>query len=465
MTNLPNENGLIHSLPFDVLYTIFHLATENNKQFAISVSHCCTRWRQFAIDTPSLWTTIRFLHARTQMPSPSGITGNPGFDKQRTYLLRSQDLLIDITIGREIGVYQYQILDKHPTFGQKQLNTIMRMLITHVSRWKSLTVQGISFRGFRNVFDRLLWLDAPNLDHLAAEVPPPASRNFHWKFRPFRSGLGMPRLKSLCVGPGIEVEEWSKLSFDSLESFSSSRITGQSWSALPLDRLFHFLSQNPTLKHFSVDLGYSAGYSRYLNGSTAPLISLPSLHTIRLATEDNNTLFVESLRFLLRLHTPELQNLHPSSFDHNATRTLLSAPSISFTKIQEIKLMHPTHEPDIHQILLRFPHLRSFGIESRPQLLPRQEWETQLVEPLCTMLPHLHTLSITTGVYFAYFGEVATIEQLQRICQARSNDPNLTNIARLDVGERSEEFKVSDEEQKWFEQRGIRFSFKNISPC
>ncbi|KAL1679144.1 hypothetical protein EV122DRAFT_264033 [Schizophyllum commune] len=54
--------------------------------FQVLVSHVCQRWRQVALDTPDLWTTVYFTE-----PSP--------FEKSRAYVKRSKNRPLDIILN------------------------------------------------------------------------------------------------------------------------------------------------------------------------------------------------------------------------------------------------------------------------------------------------------------------------------------------------------------------------------
>lgn len=127
--------------------------------FQVLTSHVCSNWREVALKTPSLWTTLTFTE------------GSP-FEKSRTWIERSRglplDLFIDCTIpedeassvnsDQESGVNEDRPIVREETHGRgylrehsgcdhpppplslPDLSVILDIVIPHVDQWRQLEV-------------------------------------------------------------------------------------------------------------------------------------------------------------------------------------------------------------------------------------------------------------------------------------------------------------------------------------
>ncbi|KAG9042064.1 hypothetical protein FS837_011378 [Tulasnella sp. UAMH 9824] len=102
-------------LPYDILYLIFTQVVHDKDGFPIVISHVCRYWRQYAFDTPSFWTSLKF---RKSIPE---------IEKYRTWLERSKETPFDLEIGWErfIGA------------SIKHVKAIMRLVFPHLSKFLS----------------------------------------------------------------------------------------------------------------------------------------------------------------------------------------------------------------------------------------------------------------------------------------------------------------------------------------
>ncbi|KAG6836683.1 hypothetical protein H0H93_004973 [Arthromyces matolae] len=161
--------------------------TEKVLPFQVLVSHVCQHWREVALETPTLWTTLTFSE------------GAP-FERSRTWIQRAKgsplDIHIDCTIpdvGEELrpfvgfaddeeehedwlppvasplvppvatpATHGQRYVDKHascnhdpPTFSLPDLQVIMDMLVPLVSQWRSLEVTTSAFEYVHTVLSRL----------------------------------------------------------------------------------------------------------------------------------------------------------------------------------------------------------------------------------------------------------------------------------------------------------------------
>ena len=468
MDNLRDKAEImIHALPLDILYTIFHLATKADPHFSIALSHCCSSWRSFTLNTPSLWTTISFVKFREHILGKGGVqirVASPDFAKQRAYLARSQDLLIDVVIGDEWPKFERGLDDTRIiSTSQRTLSRIMRILLPHIDRWKAFRVRNISHKACRAVFDRLSTLDAPSLESLDAAIPPVGGGS-KWRFRPFRKGMGTPRLKNLQVGYGVGVNQWTGSLFSSLTTLTLSNSHDQHY---PRSKdIISVLSRNPRLESFTLDIGGQCFvHGTPFNPLQPTLLTLPSLHTLCLKSYTYVTygdfdiepwidVKHEMACLLLSLDLPVLTALIPPDIDEPLLGMLASLPNLPFQRLQEISIGSPERTEDLYQILVQLQNLRCLTITSNLKQSESHDWNKHMIQPLCTMLPDLHHLGINhySNRWVSDSDTISPIEVLQRICTARSLVSDLSNIESVDVRQCSE----SEEDLAWFEEHNIR---------
>ncbi|KAF8133322.1 hypothetical protein EV363DRAFT_1325929 [Boletus edulis] len=94
--------------------------------FTLAISHVCQHWRNVALSTPSIWTTI--------VVTPKE---RPPYEPVSKLLERSKSLPIDITIS-------YDDLDKYEDdfelLSDADLEILFAMLIPHIHRWRTIKV-------------------------------------------------------------------------------------------------------------------------------------------------------------------------------------------------------------------------------------------------------------------------------------------------------------------------------------
>ncbi|KAI8978875.1 hypothetical protein BD414DRAFT_494684 [Trametes punicea] len=122
----------IHTLPVELLTSIFQLGVDSDPipddqirgepTFEVLVSHVCRHWRQVALHTPHLWTTIHF-RTRAHMA------------RAETYLSRNGRLPIDIYVDT-CSEDDYQ-LRKDLLFRDEFL-PVFDIVLPHIDRWREL---------------------------------------------------------------------------------------------------------------------------------------------------------------------------------------------------------------------------------------------------------------------------------------------------------------------------------------
>lgn len=180
----------INDLPYDILYTIFCLCWDKmhprtQLSFPTIASHVCRRWRDYALDTPTFWSSLNF-------------EGYPlRLEKYQNWLGRSKDCPLDIALSGSPA--------SRSAFKQRSIKTIkeiLRLIVPCSNRWRTLKLSFVGGKVIRVVFDRLLDIPMPSLTKL--EVMGGYYAPFHrpghskWRFRPFLRG-GAPNIRSMVI--------------------------------------------------------------------------------------------------------------------------------------------------------------------------------------------------------------------------------------------------------------------------
>ncbi|KAG9314915.1 hypothetical protein JVU11DRAFT_4023 [Chiua virens] len=149
IAHIKNETLPISKLPSDVLSIIFEesrcLLNEwpgprRPLPIEVQLSHVCSRWRQVALSTPSLWTTIRvpILHKEIAV---------------RTYFQRCQQCPLDVHIG--------------PMFSDKRsMDLIASLLIPRISQFRELILDTMDRQELFTLLGLLANVAAPHLRRL-----------------------------------------------------------------------------------------------------------------------------------------------------------------------------------------------------------------------------------------------------------------------------------------------------------
>ncbi|KAG8963741.1 hypothetical protein FRC05_004534, partial [Tulasnella sp. 425] len=173
------QKSHILDLQYDIIYLVFTFGWEQRRDFPVVVSHVCRLWRQYALDTPGFWSSLKF---RTAVPE---------IEKYRTWLERSRGSPFDL------------LIDWQPFQGAsvKHAKAIMRLVFPHVQRMRSLQVHQVPLKIRRLIFDRLDGTQLPSLETLDVKRgwgfdEGPSSRE--GKFKPFKNGDAI-NLKSVFL--------------------------------------------------------------------------------------------------------------------------------------------------------------------------------------------------------------------------------------------------------------------------
>ncbi|KIO25207.1 hypothetical protein M407DRAFT_25431 [Tulasnella calospora MUT 4182] len=175
----PKRTRHVLDLPYDIFYLIITFTwTDPSQDFPVALSHICRLWRQYALDTPGFWTSLRFKNSI------------PEIEKYHTWLERSKDSPFDLEIGWK------------PFTGAsiKHVKAILRLIFPHVQRLRSLQVSKVPSKIITIIFDRLDNFHLMSLETLHVEWAWSIDRiMINRKFKPFRHG-DAANLKHVSLG-------------------------------------------------------------------------------------------------------------------------------------------------------------------------------------------------------------------------------------------------------------------------
>ncbi|KAF8806737.1 hypothetical protein BYT27DRAFT_7190385 [Phlegmacium glaucopus] len=141
----------INKLPIELLSCIFSLSTidgdtitTQSVQFPLVLSSVNRLWRQVALGTPILWSnlciTVELVEQQRRQLNTSHIT---------SYLALSRKYPLSILIDArdENWNFEPELISDHgveelytPAFNSEHMNTVLALLLPHLSRWKTLSI-------------------------------------------------------------------------------------------------------------------------------------------------------------------------------------------------------------------------------------------------------------------------------------------------------------------------------------
>ncbi|EGN92948.1 hypothetical protein SERLA73DRAFT_98520, partial [Serpula lacrymans var. lacrymans S7.3] len=130
--SLPSRpRSLIQSLPNEIWSEIFMAASHNSNihdsiASPIIISHVCQHWRRISLSTSALWATVLLTH-----PSE-----NYQLSRTVTWLMRSRRLPLHIHLDFRDPTWNWE--EGSHTFGWKNMENVIRLLLPQVSRWETL---------------------------------------------------------------------------------------------------------------------------------------------------------------------------------------------------------------------------------------------------------------------------------------------------------------------------------------
>ena len=189
--DIPHSSGLVQSVPDEVLAEIFQAGRDSDDSVNIDysslpfphpfphlVSSVSRRWRDVALNSPRLWTTIvincdQMTYRRE---------GSPCKDSSLC-IERSKACLLDITILTRSSFRDYHL--------ENNLQTAMDQIMPHTSRWRRFTVNNLRSQNMIDaVIPRLRTASAPHLRYfqITFDFPTPTYASSNACVRLFTEG-------------------------------------------------------------------------------------------------------------------------------------------------------------------------------------------------------------------------------------------------------------------------------------
>ncbi|KDQ06392.1 hypothetical protein BOTBODRAFT_60630 [Botryobasidium botryosum FD-172 SS1] len=296
-----NRATPIYRLPNEIIAAILEFAARSTNQFLppctrapINVSHVSKRWRDIAVNTPTLWTSINLANATFL----------------RTFLTRSRTALLDIDLAlpsiwpNNVPIARQQALARAHEELISRFPHSLRNLRSQIARWRTFAIRGFPARKL----GRFLTQPAPQLETLHIngftyiDIGAQDANS-----RPLFAGC-TPRLRDLCL-------EHAYVPLDSPIYVGLTRIE-LNFVALPespMERFLLNLMRCPALERLALRGAFSTTFSN----ETPPSLSTPPppvpvnfnfpyLHELRLVRLDPD--FVR--RLLTFVSAPSIRTLH-----------------------------------------------------------------------------------------------------------------------------------------------------------
>lgn len=393
----------IEKLNDDVILYIMKLATpwdwnhedENDLMgdiklyFHETMSHVCRRWRNIALDAPSLWKDIDF-------------SDKPPFEWTKEYIRRAKNVPLSITLRHETTYASWYCITLGPRrIELTEIPLILDIILPHVARWGSF--QLISYDP-RVINDTLTALDTAGeakeltaltlhfyIDDQQALTIRDHKEDMHSRYVPF--GGVAPKLKRLELSR-VNVD-WSGCKF-----MWESRL-----STLQLS--YHAERHRPSYEEFKHVLSAAQNLEELLIIQSGPRIEgseswptevaeMPSLRSAWFGARRENDI-VEVIR---RLSLPKLKDLTVhGSLNTNSSPTIEALESafrlqqLDSLTLNYINVYNQTVNDRLWRSLenvtkLRIDRLLHF-CEDLDDL--KELWED------ASVLPRMHTLTVTGG--------------------------------------------------------------------
>ncbi|KAG8894605.1 hypothetical protein FRC01_012874 [Tulasnella sp. 417] len=254
----------IDTLSFDVFQIIImNCSEEKGEPFALTASHVCRWWRRHVLDMPLLWNRLEFA------------TNAPQWDMLEVKLERSDRAPLDI-VGKE------EVFLKS---GMPNLRRIMRMIVPHIERWRSVRMVDVPHKIRRVLLDQLRGKFAPLLHQVEMVQERKYDRTLgrrikstsrHWDTRKVFDGA--PNLRHLeWANP--EAEYRLLPPFRNLLTLKMGPGTLDVKAEQFIQLVFRILSAAPALQELSLSHGPDSDYD-LANEDVEHLVQLPTTHSL-----------------------------------------------------------------------------------------------------------------------------------------------------------------------------------------
>ncbi|KDQ12035.1 hypothetical protein BOTBODRAFT_67705 [Botryobasidium botryosum FD-172 SS1] len=249
-----NQLTLAYCLPDEIYSYIFELihSAGRDTQVCWSVSQVSRVWRQIALNTPRIWSTIDKIHR----------------EFVETCITRSGDVSLDISLRMHPNIGRFA--DEKGAAQERKVAGSLALLLAHAHRWRSLSLFNIPLNplspAFRTPAPRLQSLE---LDYLGIDTEElmGLSDNPFAGSSPLRSlrlaGVRVPLTASVYVG---------------LTSLQLENISAHVHSPIHPRQFLDVLKASPLLQLLSVDNVYVLGRSVAAESPPIQMLHLQRIH-------------------------------------------------------------------------------------------------------------------------------------------------------------------------------------------
>ncbi|KAG9045745.1 hypothetical protein FS837_005702 [Tulasnella sp. UAMH 9824] len=426
----------IKRVPFDIFQIIVTMCQENpSSTFQLTASHVCRRWREHVLVMPFMWNTMQ-INTRV-----------PRWEMLETSLKRSGQAPLNIYIGQ-------------PPFVKSalpHLRKIMRMILPHLGRWRTLHLSRAPFKVRRVLLDQIRAMPAPLLEYIkisqmSSEYREPVYMYTPPRWRAHNVFVGFPNLK--CV-------EWTSFtpnpktlpSFKNLKSLILGEGTFHDMLLGSFTQLVHhILSNSPSLETF---ITYNPRPSEWdfaePETPEPPNLTHHSLQTLTIESSPNcrtaviRTLVLPKLRTYLKGHYLDEVDIsccgiiaQENSLPELRGITLSGdvAIRLGVIPVTDVQPYMPSLRPAIQNLAqLRVLGFKGVNFEN-------ERWLTDLGN----CCPHLRWLRFIwcTG---------ATIASIRLLVEMRMRQEGVTPLEYLFIApyySASPECRLNEEDRAWF---------------
>ncbi|KAJ7511597.1 hypothetical protein B0H11DRAFT_2268667 [Mycena galericulata] len=385
----------------------------------IYLTQICSSWRQIAVNTPELWSSVTLCFAKRSGKSTRAI-----IEFVTPWLAKGLPGKLELRI--DMG----SILD----FGNNRIDNeaIGRFIAAHASDWQKLCVSRSQDDTTRKIIACLEENSFPSLEEIDLQALDPI-----WK-APFDTLMHLPRLRGVRLRLLLSFHQPLPLK---LLFLPWSRITSLCLTPTSGQECLAFLSDCPELVTLELDTCIFADI--VIDGSQTSKITVPKLSQLRLSvvlTEGGSR--IES--FLRVLYLPSLRDLDLSVTRSDPWNPLSSefwriyAAQLNRLTLSSLSLSLPD---DLHLLFRTMPNLVSLSFA--PRGLTALDFDVLRSENLLPNLTHLEAvLGSIPGV-----PPLESVRAAVALLEARSAAVKDASVARL---EHVEFVDYTDQQPAWF---------------
>ena len=266
----------VKSLAYELISRIFMLAAHDSHDrydailYPIVVSHVCAAWRQIAISTNGLWTSIILTYPSSWFQ----------LSRTVTYLSRSRSCPLDIFLDFRDPLWNWE--EHLHRFGWKEMENVTRLLLPHVERWHSVELLTdtwapiFTFLSYMRKVKSVPVLESISLSRCnvyfaskGQEFSPAALRQ---PIPLFEGASGLPALRTVILA-GVHVD-WP---FSNLRNLKKLELKYHASNVMPtLEEFVAILAQCPDLEYLTV-LGWGPQFEEMEEVGNTPLVALHCL--------------------------------------------------------------------------------------------------------------------------------------------------------------------------------------------